>query len=411
MNSPENSLSIKDKGDDIQRRFRYQNACACFISLNLLFEGCKFTEVYCEHHEDILLKLNNGKFAGIQIKTKNLELGPFDINDEAVYKSFKRFVEHDIKFLSQFEYYVFATNVGLLKSDTKGPKEYKDWLKSKCIDEIKKSRKEFGQITKKIASELNCKIEIVIDSLKKVRFYEGLPQSGDINDKIIAKIGQTDECKGTYLRIILNIVNKLIAIHDDASSLKIDSDYVFLSDDPIKEIERKKIEGKKITYEKIIQVISSELIKQNESLVKVLNNEIIQSIPKTTKVLERKMDVGNITVENVKLIKDQKFAFETFIVERFYKDRLQSEIDYNHLRQIAQSESQTSYDEVFDEINAFGMKMLIDIRKKIRERYLNDKDAFRGCQIEHLLGLIAILTEECKVWWSKKFDIDNYGSI
>lgn len=411
MISPENILSIKDKGDDTQNRFRYQNACACFISLNLLFDDCKFTEVYCEHHEDILLKLNNGKFAGVQIKTKNLELGPFDMSDEAVYKSFKRFVEHDIKFPNQFEYYVFATNVGLLKSDTKGPKEFKDWLKSKCIDEIKKSRKEFSQITKKIAAELNCEIEIAIDSLKKIRFNEGLPQSGDINDKIIAKVGYTDECKGTYPRIILNIVNKLIILHDDASSLKIDYDYVFLSDDPDKEIERKKIEGKKITYEKIIQVISAELLTQNESLVKVLNNEIIQTIPKTTKVLERKMDVANITVENVKLIKDQKFAFETLIVERFYQDKVQSEIDYNHLRQIVLSESQASHDETFDEINAFGMKMLNDVRKRIRERYLIDKDTFRGCQIEHLLGLIAILTEECKVWWSKKFDVDSYGSI
>lgn len=54
MGSPEHVLSIKDKGDDTQNRFRYQNACACFISLNLLTEESYFTEVFCEHHEDIL---------------------------------------------------------------------------------------------------------------------------------------------------------------------------------------------------------------------------------------------------------------------------------------------------------------------------------------------------------------------
>ncbi|MGC3976788.1 MAG: dsDNA nuclease domain-containing protein [Paludibacteraceae bacterium] len=172
MSSPDNILSIKDKGDDIQNRFRYQNACACFISLNLLSDERQFCELYCEHHEDILLKLNNGKFAGVQIKTKNLDLGPFDLNDEAVYKSYKRFVEHDIKFKNQFDYYVFATNVGLLKSESKGLIEYRDWLKSTDIAEIKRSRKDFGKWTKALAKDLNVEIEIIIEALKKVRFKE-----------------------------------------------------------------------------------------------------------------------------------------------------------------------------------------------------------------------------------------------
>lgn len=411
MNTPENILSVKDKGDDTQKRFRYQNACACFISMNLLSDDRQFSEIYCEHHEDILLKLNNGKFAGVQIKTKNIELGPFDINDEAICKSFKRFVEHNINFPNQFDYYVFATNVGLLKSDSKGPKEYITWLKPTKTGEIKIKRKDFSKLTKHLANELNVDIECVVDALIKVRFKDGLPHDGDIIDKISGKIGKTDECKNTYFSIITEIVNKLIMLHDDASSLKIDSDYIFLAHDPEKELEREKIEKKKITSEKILKVISEELLKQTDSLIRVRDNSIIQSIPKTVKILEKKMDVGNITIDNINLIKDQKFAFEALITERFYKDKSQTEHDYNHLRQIILSESQISYDDSYDDINAFGMKMLKDVRQRIHKRYMADKESFRGCQIEHLFGLIAILTEECKVWWSKKFDIDNYGSI
>lgn len=411
MSSPENVLSIKDKGDDTQKRFRYQNACACFISLNLLSDDRQFSELYCEHHEDVLLKLNNGKFAGIQIKTKNLELGPFDLNDEAVCKSFKRFVEHDINFKDQFEYYVFATNVGLLKSESKGPKDYIHWLKSTDIAEIKRSRKDFGKWTKALAKDLNVEIEVIIESLKKVRFKDALPHDGDIIDKISASVGNTDECKNSYFSIITSIVNRLIQLHDDASSLKINSDYMFLTEDPEKELDREKIEKKKITKERLLEVFAEELSKQTDSLIRVRNNSIIQSIPRTVKILEKKMDVGNITIDNINLIKDQKYAFEALITERFYKDKSQSEQDYNHLRQIILSESQISYDESFEEINTFGMKMLNNIRRRIHKRYLVDKDSFRGCQIEHLFGLIAILTEECTVWWSKKFDIDNYGSI
>jgi len=411
MSSPDNILSLKDKGDDIQNRFRYQNACACFISLNLLSDDRQFCELYCEHHEDILLKLNNGKFAGVQIKTKNLELGPFDINDEAVCKSFKRFVEHDINFKDQFEYYVFATNVGLLKSDFKGAKEYIQWLKSTDIEEIKRNRKDFGKYTKALAKELKVEIKIVIDALKKVRFKDGLPHDGDIIDKISASVGNTNECKNSYFSIIRNIVNKLIKLHDDASSLKINSDYIFLTEEPEKELDKEKIEKKKITAARLLEVFAEELSTQTDSLIRVRNNSIIQSIPRTVKILEKKMDVGNITIDNINLIKDQKFAFEALITERFYKDKSQTEHDYNHLRQIILNESQISYDDCYEEINAFGMKMLKDVRQRIHKRYLVDKDSFRGCQIEHLFGLIAILTEECKVWWSIKFDINNYGNI
>ncbi|MGC3976789.1 MAG: hypothetical protein QM751_00230 [Paludibacteraceae bacterium] len=140
--------------------------------------------------------------------------------------------------------------------------------------------------------------------------------------------------------------------------MKINSDYIFLTEDPEKELDKEKIEKKRITKEKLLEVFTEELSMQTDSLIRVRNNSIIQSIPRTVKILEKKMDVGNITIDNINLIKDQKFAFEALITERFYKDKSQTEHDYNHLRQIILSESQISYDESYEEINAFGMKML-----------------------------------------------------
>lgn len=355
--------------------------------------------------------MKNGKFSGVQIKTKNLELGPFDINDEAIFKSFKRFVEHDIKFSDQFESYIFATNVGLLKSDTIGVNEYISWLKETNISEIISSKKQFGKTSRELARVLNVTLEKVVGALIKVKFRGGLPHESDIYDKISAKLGNTNQCKNSYFRIITDIANRLIMLHDDASSLRIDSDYIFLTSNPEESLKDEIIEKKKITYEKLIDVISTELQMQSHSLIRVRDNSVIQAIPKSVKILEKKMDVGNITIENINLIKDQKFAFEALIAERFYKNKSQTEIDYNHLRQIVLSQSQMSYDESYNDTGTFGMTMLKDIRVRINQRFFLDKESFRECQVEHLFGLIAILTEECKVWWSIKFDLDNYGSL
>lgn len=405
MSSPDKILSKKDKGDETQYRFKYQNACACFISLNLLSEDRKFDELYCEQHEDILIKLNNGKFSGIQIKTKNLDLAPFDLNDEVIYNSFKRFVVHNINFPDKFESYIFATNAGLLRSDSKGVKEYIEWLKSNDINIIEKSKKEYGRFTKNIAKELKIPLDIVINALIKVKFKENLPHYGDIYDKISAKLWNTEECRNSYVRVIKEITEKLIKLHDDASSLKIESDYAFLSDNPEEELTKEKIKKKRITVDKLLNIITAEIKFGKNNLIRVPKNYTISSIPKTTKTLEKKMDAGDITIDNIKLIKDQKYAFESLITERFYKDQNQTEDDYNHLIQIALNESQMSFDESYNKINAFGMQMLKDLRKRIHRRHLHNSDTFRGCEIEHIFGLIAILTEECKVWWSDKFEL------
>ena len=49
--------------------------------------------------------------------------------------------------------------------------------------------------------------------------------------------------------------------------------------------------------------------------------------------------------------------------------------------------------------------MLIELRTKLRSK-LKENITF-DCQYIHLLGVAGILTEECKIWWSEKFKIDD----
>jgi len=68
MPNPEDVLSQRDPGDDMQRRLRYQAAYGALICLELMDEiDC--AQVFCEHHEDFLIKKLSGKYTGIQVKT------------------------------------------------------------------------------------------------------------------------------------------------------------------------------------------------------------------------------------------------------------------------------------------------------------------------------------------------------
>jgi hypothetical protein len=91
--SPDTELSSGDRGDDVQRRFRYQSAYAAQLSLELLTEETEYSDLYCEQHEDVLLKRNDGRFNAFQVKTREIERGPFKTGDEEILKSLKRFFE------------------------------------------------------------------------------------------------------------------------------------------------------------------------------------------------------------------------------------------------------------------------------------------------------------------------------
>lgn len=407
--SPDKVVDRVDRGDDTQARFRYQNSCACFISINMLSDACSYKEVFCEQHEDILLKLKDGRFAGIQIKTREADLGALSIKDESVVKSLKRFFFLETKFPDQFSYYIISSNVGFIKSDSSGVKELIMAAKSDKIDINKRSNFTFliKSITKEASNELNRNITCseVINVIKKVRVRGEMPQINDIEDKITSMLSQNVELANTYIRVLKKIVDDIILLHYRASSLKMSDSayeyYVFENKEDIQKDELV-IESKKVTKKHIAKIISENIINQN--LIKPATGKSSLDFTPSTVKLEKKLDAGNINVENINLMKDDKYAFETLMTERFYKDEINSINEYNHLRQIVLSECQDSYDR-FDKKSLFGMDMLINVKDRIKERFKYDKKNLLDCTPEHLLGLVAILTEECQVWWSDKFEI------
>ena len=108
----ESTLSATDKGDDINQRFRYQAAYAAILALGLLNNETEFEEIFCEHHEDILIKRKDGKIIAVQVKTRLETYTPFKARDKTILDVIKKFVLLDKDFQGQIERFVIATNIG-----------------------------------------------------------------------------------------------------------------------------------------------------------------------------------------------------------------------------------------------------------------------------------------------------------
>jgi len=403
--SPNEILSKTDHGDDMQKRLRYQSTYASIISLLMFQPDSIVEEVYCELHEDILVKFKNGKFAGIQVKTRNLDLGPLRLNDPEVQKSIIRFIKLELGFIDYFERFTIATNVGFSKEKNKNLRVLTELAISNPT-ELLKARSASKKWIKGIAKQANCTDQEVIDVLKKTKLIGNISSMEDIPIKLERELATISDLKSQTLGVLNNIAGQLILKHFNAASLGGSSSVsvlYILSKNPEKDEELSVIQGKKITKNCIDNIIRKANSQPISLFIK--DGQGLDNFPNGSSRLEKKMDAGGISYENIQLVKDQIFSLENHAASWLYKyDSKQAAHQYDQIKLIVQNECQEAHDENMS-TELYGQKMLIKVRERLRNRYGSEKPIFFDCQYDHLLGMAGVLTEECKIWWSNKFDI------
>lgn len=406
--SPDTELNSGDRGDDVQRRFRYQSAYAAQLSLELLNEETEFSDLYCELHEDFLLKRNDGRFTAFQVKTREIERGPFKTGDEEIRKSLKRFLELEKDYPSSFDKYILVTNTGFWKGIKNSSNlEYllnivKNADESSILDE-----NDFSSLNKVVSRIEGVYPQIVFRVLKKINLQKG-PGLDGYQLRLANLLSEIEGLKGKGYDEIQRVATDLIEKMSQASSLVYKAprrDYFALLDDPesaeIKEI----IGGKRITRDTVLQIITTAI--SEEAPLRTHEPVELSKLPKGMNITERKMSAGGISIENIKLAKDHKFSAEALLERWLYKygDNTAAE-RYEHLSTIVKTECQEAYDACHSEIESFGQRMLEDVRRRLRERHEKDCKHLFDCMYEHLLGIKGIETEKCSVWWSKQFTIE-----
>lgn len=402
--NPSTVLNPDDPGDDTQRRFRYQNTFAGILGVLMTDDAKNIAEIYCEHHDDILVKDTDQKYTAIQVKTKDINSRPFDIDDEAIDKSFKRFVAMDVKFPGHFKGFSIVSNHGFDKTSPAS-------CIQSMIDHYKNSgvysnRTNFGKFVKQVSEHCNCSIDDVIETIKKTRLRSD-SSLDDIHFKLINSIktcphltGITESKINDIADIILSKFYKASSLHQEAS----DTSMLYMAgiatdDDLLKE----KINSKR--FERAEFVAWLEQYKMQPVQLKLKDRNKIDEIPTGNAVLSIKMDAGNIGSDNIDMLRDLKFSFEQHTLAWLYKDGAQANEQYNQVTTITENLCREIYDENTIATTNNGMDMLVKVRKAIKDRQDKNPDLFFDCTYEHLLGAVGVLTESCKVWWSDKFDL------
>lgn len=403
--TPDKIIDANDPGDEVLKRFRYQITYAGILCM-LMVDNEDYDELFCEHHEDILVKYTDQTYTGIQVKTKALNLPPFNISDEAIIKSIKRFVLLNKQFPDKFRHFSIVSNHGFDQSKP-------NLCLSTLIENIKldvdilRPRSKTLALIKKVCSETDCDEEFVKSTIGLIRLktYCSLE---DIHMKLLNDLKNCKLLKGATESKLNQLADMIISKCFSKSSLFVSDENAALNymtgNADLDDIIQQCIRDKCFKRDEIISWLESE----KTAPVSLLLKDRIPEDDSTLghRKLEIKMDAGGIDAENIGSIKDFKFAFEQHFLGWIYKDQDDADLKYAQVMAVTKNLCKEIYDEKEIAANkSSGQDMLVSVRREIKDRKKNEPAIFLDCSYEHIIGAVGVLTESCKVWWTPKFDI------
>ncbi len=398
-------LSSKDVGDEMQRRIRYQHTVTAYYSLLMYLGKISYQEILCEHHEDIIGKLNDKEFHGIQVKTKDPSLGLLKINDEAIESSIIRFVELNLQFPNCFKRFIIVSNSNYLKDDTGNSiRILEEQLAVSNSPAYKLKPSTLEKNIKKIEEKARCSRKEVLSVLKKTAF-QTMPGFDEIESKIIAEVmPHIDICASFTVERLRGILDNLIYSIYSRSSKKIPSsikDYIsLLQGKPIEHLIQTEVNNKRVTKDIIKSILSSA---NTQTYFLSSANEELSLNSNRQKIMIGKMNCGMIDPDAIAVMDQLRDSSEQYFLTAFHKnmERIDSKLRFTHIRSIVKNQAIEAKVKVKKSDGPYGEEMLKEIEARlanIAEKRVEDID---HCPYEILKGLVGSLTGECAVQFSQ----------
>jgi hypothetical protein len=150
----------------------------------LLDENCDFDAVFCEQHEDILLRLKTGLFRAIQIKTRLSGRSLLKTFDDDVFLALRRFVTLEQEYGDVIKEYVLATNHAFMRT-AKAPANLPLALDASRHAQSSRARSLPRRLMAALATETGANQGIVLSALRKTRCQdENLPKLRDAEHRL-----------------------------------------------------------------------------------------------------------------------------------------------------------------------------------------------------------------------------------
>lgn len=416
MNRPTDVVDEVDRGDDVMRRFRFQIGYVALKAISLLGADCIAICIYCEHHEDALIELANGKFIGTQIKTREVGLPPFKSADEQILSALVRFCKEDAAYPGQLECFCLATNGVFFKGEgADDPRNLIECARTNPELAGLSRRHSLRRAFEKIATEAGVPLASVIGTIAKLELDER--QTGiDLDPLVVQGLSEVDGCADIRHAHLLKAASLLRDGLMSASSLAHSRSQIAANSPTLDIAERTKaltIANKRIDgafVRKCIADAGPMTSTPAQELLAIQNYFQRDGSPATMSRMEAKMAVGQLTVMEVEQFKDDVRTLEcSFLRWKEKHDFKEANDRLRHVQSIVLQECRSLHDGALAP-PGFRNPIVSDcqaLKARLVSMTAAEAQTLFGCRPEHLAGAVGMLTDECRVWWSAPFDVEG----
>ncbi|MCX6916318.1 MAG: dsDNA nuclease domain-containing protein, partial [Verrucomicrobia bacterium] len=347
--TPANAAPREDTGAETGYRFGYQDAWAATLACALMDEPAEFTELFCEHHEDILLKQKNGLYQGIQIKTRQLAGDPWRTGDEDVIKSLAR------KF-------VFATNHFFFETSKTANNLPYVLAESRKATEWASIPPFLQRLAEQLAQRTDRGPEEVLDTLKKTECTAALPKLDDSRKTLRETIVRVyPPARDAVHAAIEAAAGHLVAAVWGASSLEHRDSlpaYLCFMMDAKGEAARRRIEGKRFTPERVRNVLQQSLSRPSPPVPPS------PELSRTVQAYRSRLEAATAKLElvglghGVQLVLPIQQAYIPLrvVVTQALQPQRSGHFEHNRLREAEHVEEDVTLSEVFQRARSFGLR-------------------------------------------------------
>jgi hypothetical protein len=407
--SPADIFGAGDPGDETQRNFRYQHAYGAILLIAGAAKIESYSAVWCEHHEDLLAERNDDLYDAFQIKTRQPERGYWNVDAEEIVTSLKKFVKLHNQFGDKIRVYVFVSNTEFFKCGLDVKESTLKKSPIRLLEAVFKSANEqelakpFSEVLEDLAVKCDCDQKTLFAVLKKTYFKKG-PSREDFDAELSHNhLTQIEACKSLAKSLLNAVRDEIIQQVYKASSLQVEDPVKYLLN--IGQNKDPRLLSKRVSLDVVEQSIQSNA----ELLFRYQPVDISIDLTRDTKshdVLQKKFEKGNLS-DQFQTMKRRKISAESRLLELSAISPEKFTDILTQLESVIQAECDEASLEAKIAVGSdmFGPRMLQSVFSKLREITVNRSSSVYNESYETLVGMAALLSENCSVWWSEKFNI------
>lgn len=399
-----------DPGDETERNFRYQHQYGVVLLAAVRRGSTDYVALYCEHHEDFLAERPDGLFDGYQIKTQRPENGAWTLKSSALSKSIGRFVDLLTAFPDQIGNFFFVSNSEV---DSVTPASHEESRRGRCPDLMIQHVRSCGgpdtiqppfrKVFDTLAAELGADRAQLFEVLRRLETVKG-PSREEFDASLAQEhIGSLPECSHLAPGALRDLCNDLVAHFHRAASLYVPDPDRHLAGPPSGTTDNPTIRAKRIVCADVVLVPPA---KPREGFRYQGPPTISLGRPRTKRVLEQKLERGGLA-DLVDYMKAREQATEYHFLEEQAKDPRAASEQLRQVEEAVHGECLEAFIAAKAPASPFGQAMFNDVTTRLRALETQRKDLLGGEPYEVLMGTAALLTSDCRVWWSERFQLDG----